>query len=95
MELGYNPAFNKSCQALGFWVSLGVRILRGPRGRVQRLEVRGNKTPQTERDPRGKVKNLHLQQLEKTNKKKKRDKYLLIELSKNTFKLGWKNGNNH
>jgi hypothetical protein len=33
--------------------------------------------------------------LEKANKKKKRDKYLLTELSKNTFKLGWKSGNNH
>jgi hypothetical protein len=92
MELGYNPAFNKSCQALGFGSPLGCNFYEG---RVQRLEVRGNKTPQTERDPRGKVKNLHLQQTGKSKQKKKRDKYLLTELSKNTFKLGWKSGNNH
>jgi hypothetical protein len=71
----------------------GANFMR-PRGRVQRLEVRGNKTPQTKRDPRGKVKNLHLQQTGKSKQKKKRDKYLLTELSKNTFKLGWKSGNN-
>jgi hypothetical protein len=72
MELGYNPAFNKSCQALRFWVSLGgaQSFNEGPRGRVQRLDVGGNKTPQTERDPRGKVKNLHLQQTGKKQTKK-------------------------
>jgi recombinational DNA repair protein (RecF pathway) len=29
MELGYNPAFNKSCQALGFGSPLGCNFYEG------------------------------------------------------------------
>jgi hypothetical protein len=47
-----------------------------------------NKTPQTQRDPRGKVKNLYLQQTGKSKQKKKRDKYLLTQLSKNILQNG-------
>jgi hypothetical protein len=66
---------------------LASKILnQGPRGRVPRLDVRGSKTPQTEGNPRGKVKNLHLQQTGKC--KRNHDKDLLTELSKNTFNLG-------
>jgi hypothetical protein len=60
---------------------------KGPRGRVQRLDVRGNKTPQTEKGPRGKEKNLHLQQTGKVQRN--RDKDLLTEPPKKTFSLGW------
>jgi hypothetical protein len=47
------------------------------------------KTPQRERDPRGKVKNLHLQQNWKKKSKQNRDKDLLTKLPKKTFNLGW------
>jgi hypothetical protein len=44
------PAFSKPCQTLSFRVSLGRKILNeGPRGRVQRLDVRGSQNAQRER----------------------------------------------
>jgi hypothetical protein len=48
------------------------------------------KTPQRERDPRGKVKNFTFTaKLEKKKSKQNRDKDLLTELPKKTFNLGW------
>ncbi|KAH0815286.1 hypothetical protein GEV33_007505 [Tenebrio molitor] len=71
---------------------LGCNMLNeGSRGRVQRLDVRGNKTPQTERDLRDKEELTFTA----TGKcKRNRDKDLLTELPKSTFNLGWKSGNN-
>jgi hypothetical protein len=66
---------------------LGRKMLNeGSRGRVQRLDVRGSKNPQRERDPRDKEELTFTA----TGKcKRNGDKDLLTELPKNTFNLGW------
>jgi hypothetical protein len=64
MELGYNPYF--------FGSPLGCKFYQGRKVVFNAWRLEENKTPQIERDPCGKVKNLHLQQTGKSKQKKTR-----------------------